>query len=62
MIVCICKNISSKQLKECLHLGMTTEDICYELGLGTECGSCLDYARNIVEDYSALSVQDCSAA
>ena len=49
MVVCICKNINSRQLRECLQSGMSIEDISEEMGLGTGCGRCLEYACNLVE-------------
>ena len=62
MIVCICKNISSRQLKECIHRGMSIEDITQEMGLGTGCGSCLEYACSLIEDPLPLSISERSAA
>ena len=62
MIVCICKNINSRQFKDCLQRGMSIEDISLEMGLGTGCGRCLEYACSLIEDPSPLSIRESSAA
>ena len=55
MIVCVCKNLNSGQLKEYIQRGMSIEDISEEIGLGTGCGACLEYACNLVEKELAHS-------
>ena len=62
MVVCICKNINSRQLKDCLLRGMSIEDISLEMGLGTGCGMCLEYACSLIEDPSPRSIRERSAA
>ena len=62
MIVCVCKNINSRQLKERLQRGMSIEDISLEMGLGTGCGRCLEYAYSLIEEPSPLSIRERSAA
>ena len=47
MIVCICKNVNSRQVHECLRRGMSIEDMSDEMGLGTDCGSCLEQASKL---------------
>ena len=62
MIVCVCKNINSRQLKDRLQRGMSIEDISLEMGLGTGCGRCLEYACSLIEDSSPRSIRERSAA
>ncbi|MEK9822567.1 MAG: (2Fe-2S)-binding protein [Gammaproteobacteria bacterium] len=54
MIVCICKNVNTRQIQECLERGMTLDDISEEMGLGTGCGRCLDYAGTLVDKEAAF--------
>ena len=62
MIVCICKNINSRQLKECLAREMSLDEITEEIGLGTGCGSCIEYACSIIEENQSLTLTNRSAA
>ena len=61
MIVCICKNVNSRELRECLAKGMSIDDISQEMGLGTGCGTCLEYACSLVEK-EAISIRERSVA
>ncbi len=62
MIICICKNVNSRQLKECLARGMSLEDISEEMGLGTGCGNCLEFACHMIENESRLIGREGAAA
>lgn len=62
MIICVCKNVNSHQLKECLQRGMSLEDISEEMGLGTGCGRCLEYACSIAEKEAGLVAAEFTAA
>lgn len=61
MVVCICKNVNSRQLRECLQQGMSIEDISAEMGLGTGCGRCLEYAVNLAEKETPLIASESAA-
>ncbi len=61
MIVCVCKNVNSRQLKECMQRGMSIEDISEEMGLGTGCGSCIEYACHMIEQESGLIARENAA-
>ncbi len=61
MIVCICKNVNSRQVHECLRRGMSVEDMSDEMGLGTDCGSCLEQACKIAAASLKQSVSRRSA-
>ncbi len=62
MIVCVCKNVNSRQLRECLQRGMSLDDISKEMGLGTGCGNCLEYAVGVAEKEANLIVRESAAA
>ncbi|MFT7219653.1 MAG: bacterioferritin-associated ferredoxin [Candidatus Azotimanducaceae bacterium] len=61
MIICVCTNVNSRQLRECLQRGMSIEDISEEVGLGTGCGRCLEYATHIVEKERPLIAREGAA-
>lgn len=48
MIVCICNQVSDREIKRCVRAGMDFSDIQLELGVATCCGSCESCARDIV--------------
>jgi len=62
MIICICKNVNSRQLRECLQRGMSLDDITEEMGLGTGCGRCMEYACTLVEKESSMIARERPAA
>ncbi len=49
MYVCICKAITDKQIEEAQKMGKSMNDICRTLGLGTDCGSCIQDAMQVVQ-------------
>lgn len=50
MIVCICFQVTEKQIKDCLPCSIS--DIIYKTGCGLGCGSCLEALRKLIEDQS----------
>lgn len=44
MYICICKAITDKQLEEAQKSAKTFSEVCRQLGLGSECGSCITEA------------------
>ncbi|MBT4159929.1 MAG: hypothetical protein HOE54_01385 [Gammaproteobacteria bacterium] len=50
--------MNSNQLKECLQRGMSLDDISQEMGLGTGCGRCLEYAGSIAEKESPVVARE----
>ena len=48
MIVCVCKNINSKKIRQGLRSGLTLDEIKIQFGLGSQCGSCLETAQELV--------------
>ena len=47
MIVCVCKNINSKKVRQGLRSGLTLDEIKSQFGLGSQCGSCLETAQEL---------------
>lgn len=49
MIVCICNNISDTEIRDAIADGVNTLDaLQVKLPIGSECGSCLNSARDIL--------------
>lgn len=43
MYLCICKSVSDRQIREAVELGARTfGDLSVRLGVGIECGKCID--------------------
>ena len=57
MIVCLCENINSRKIQECFEAGMTLEEIRLRLGLGNQCGSCLDSAKQIIRKEASTTIE-----
>ena len=51
MIVCVCNRVSESQVREALRDGhKSVESLSECLGVGTGCGSCLEYAQELIEN------------
>lgn len=44
MYICICKAITDKQLQETSKSCSSFDEVCKRLGIGSDCGSCLQDA------------------
>ena len=54
MIVCICNAITEEKVRLAARAGAPCARSAYaNLGCEVECGSCLDYAREIIEEERA---------
>jgi len=52
MIVCVCNNISDREIRQAVDLGITSvAGLRKELGVGTMCGTCVSYAREVLHDH-----------
>ena len=52
MIVCVCNNISDREIRKAVDLGLTSmADLYKELGVGTCCGKCVSYARQVMNEH-----------
>jgi bacterioferritin-associated ferredoxin len=60
MIVCVCKAVSDRQIKNAVRGGATcVRDLNRQLGVGTGCGKCLPEAHATLS--SCLSSQESAA-
>jgi bacterioferritin-associated ferredoxin len=51
MIVCVCNNISDREIRQAVDMGITSmADLYKELGVGTCCGKCVSYAREVLHE------------
>ena len=54
MIVCVCNNISDREIRQAVELGLTTmEELRRDLGVSTCCGQCFDCAEEILNEHKA---------
>ncbi len=52
MIVCVCNNISDREIRQAAELGIASiAELRQELGVGTMCGKCVSYAREVLHDH-----------
>lgn len=52
MIVCVCNNISDREIRQAVDMGISSVAELYkELGVGTVCGTCVSYAREVLHDH-----------
>ena len=51
MIVCICNAITESEVREAARTGATSPEAAYAcLGCEAQCGCCLDYAQEIIDE------------
>ena len=51
MIVCVCNRLTESDVREAARAGATTSEGAYAcLGCEVQCGCCLDYAQEIIEE------------
>ena len=51
MIVCVCNAISESELRDLARAGARTPEEAYEkLGFEPQCGSCLSYAQELMDE------------
>jgi bacterioferritin-associated ferredoxin len=56
MIVCVCNNISDREIRQAVDLGLSSmSELHKELGVGTCCGKCVSYAREVMNEHLASS-------
>ncbi|HZX29128.1 MAG TPA: bacterioferritin-associated ferredoxin [Telluria sp.] len=54
MIVCVCNNISDREIRAAADQGMrTVGELRRDLGVGTCCGKCVSCARQVLHDHLA---------
>jgi bacterioferritin-associated ferredoxin len=64
MIVCICNRITEAEVRKAARAGAPTPEKAYAcLGCDVQCGCCVDYARDIIdEERTELLKVDAAAA
>ena len=56
MIVCVCNRITESEVRKAARCGATTAEAAYDChGCGVQCGCCLDYAQEIIDEEGAKS-------
>jgi bacterioferritin-associated ferredoxin len=51
MIVCLCNRITEKEVRELAKAGATSPEAAYEsFGFEAQCGCCLDYAQDLIDE------------
>lgn len=54
MIVCVCNNISDREIRQAIELGITSMDeLRADLGVSTCCGQCASYAEDVLNEHLA---------
>lgn len=56
MIVCVCNNISDREIRQAVDLGLSSMDeLQRDLGVATCCGQCADCALQVLDAHLADS-------
>lgn len=51
MIVCVCNCLTEQEVREAARAGGRTPEAAYEmLGCEPQCGCCLDYAQEVIDE------------
>jgi len=52
MYVCVCKAVKASEIKAAVDRGCrTVDDLAAELAVGTGCGTCVDFARALIDEH-----------
>lgn len=52
MIVCVCNNISDREIRQAVDLGLSSMDeLRRDLGVSTCCGKCASYAEQVLNTH-----------
>ena len=52
MIVCVCNNISDREIRQAADLGLSSmAELRRDLGVATCCGKCASCARQVLNDH-----------
>jgi bacterioferritin-associated ferredoxin len=58
MIVCVCNNISDREIRQAVDLGLSTmAELRSDLGVATCCGKCASCAKQVLNDHLAATLQ-----
>ena len=57
MYVCVCNAVTDRQIAQALRSGARDlADVTQQLGVGSNCGSCLSYAQELIDSTAQGSV------
>lgn len=63
MIVCICKRVNAAQIRDAMARGVVDlPGVSRELGLGTGCGRCIEFAERMITQELRLDSRDSEVA
>jgi bacterioferritin-associated ferredoxin len=52
MIVCVCNNISDREIRQAVDLGLSTmSELRRDLGVATCCGKCHSCAKEVLQEH-----------
>ncbi len=55
MIVCVCNNISDREIRQAAELGLSSiDELQRDLGVATCCGQCKDCACQVLDEHLAV--------
>jgi bacterioferritin-associated ferredoxin len=58
MIVCVCNNISDREIRQAVDLGLSSmAELRRDLGVATCCGKCASCARQVLNDHLESTMQ-----
>ena len=57
MIICLCYNISEKDVKKLIEEGKNLEEIKSTLGVGSSCGSCIRGVEELIDEALELKTE-----
>lgn len=59
MIVCVCNNISDREIRQAVDMGLSTmAELRRDLGVATCCGKCAPCAKEVLTEYLAVQVNE----
>ena len=59
MIVCVCNNISDREIRQAVDMGLSTMgELRRELGVATCCGKCAPCAKEVLTEHLAVQVNE----
>ena len=58
MIVCVCNNISDREIRQAVDLGLSSmAELRRDLGVATCCGKCAPCAKQVLNDHVEATMQ-----
>lgn len=58
MIVCVCNRITEKEVRDAARRGAATPETAYACaGCEVQCGCCLDYAQDVIDEERMTSAR-----